>query len=1275
MRFPLLPLLLFISIHVSAQNGWDLIAQNNFVAAKPAFEQAIKQNSKDESALIGLLFLSETTQDANLYESLVNDLMTLDWQSHYAWLFSTFFKQNHEVFLAKPMPETLRLSFLNLRADSLWQKRDIKGSINSAKAYIPDWKWAITGPFYNESGSGFMTPTVVEEKTFGINESFTNAYNVNFGWVKLDPRHPFQLIDFNSLPRSRKLATYYANTFLNLEKDLKANLHITRSMPMKIWVDDQLIFQSNRTAAITEWDGETLPLALTKGTHRILVKLSEFPLEKNDARISVIFNDIYRTSNVEEGEYEPINYDYNANEPTQFLLRLADVESGKTIQDIGTEWAGVYAPGKLTTPIKVAKNPFLEYFKQQVKSAPQDLGKQYLLSKAFVKSKDSEDGEAHFSSLQEGGQAAAFTKFLLAKFYTLNNKSDRTEALLSEMDVATCPTLLEHYFRLVKINKEQEESAYLEHLKKMLLVSPENIDLLDKYLGFLKEKGRNEEVKQYVKIFLETHKKAFWKDQMEEYIEDDSYKPESYQPDSDKEREKEYKKARKKLKKEFDINSYHVIIEYFKFKKRPKDVLATYDEIIAAAPWGWSYKFAKTRYLFEQERLDEALVHCESYLKDQPYDQDAYEMMGDIFVEKKDMPEALKWYRKADRIYGYSEQYGGLSEKIEKIENKKRYNHLFPTYNLGEMAKSRAWETKYADEEAVVSDFIVQSTYLPDENKILTTRKAIIHILSVAGAKNWTEANLQQIGQVSSVKVLKKDGSVTSPDQSYGTAVFKNLQPGDIILAEGTTEIEMPDELPGQFLNMHIPNWQAPIANAIYESLTPKDLALYYSCNRLECEPTTYDTGGFKMNRWEWNNVPKVESEEATPQNYDAYSWIIEGNSNNWENVVKWYQQKTYCRTEPNYEVLSKARELIKPGMSQAEIVETLHTFIVKDVNYSFTPFLNTNYVPKKPGATLAGKVGDCKDVATLMISLLQEFGISAWFTLVSTHNFSNKEPLPMIYIFNHAIVAYQLDDKVTRFADLTTDYYPSGVLPNGDCGAWGLIIRDGETKLQRLPEQNINPTISNIEIKNKAVLDADGNIHLEIDMHRKGVSAGTWREQMMRATPEERVKLLTEHYGAGVMRNLDWEQIRFLNLEDINEPLHIQLVINAFRQMNKVADFYIMPLPMLQCTPTLRSLFASKRQNDVDLDDLFEIVPSKEDIYFEIPDGFNFVEIPKNKEINSAFGTYSLVFERTKSGIHITKSLQFKQRFVSHNDYPALKEFYAALLSADDTLLAMKKR
>ncbi|MCC6410296.1 MAG: hypothetical protein IT270_01480 [Saprospiraceae bacterium] len=1268
----------FVVLGAQSNDGWTMVGDNRFTEAKKLFEKQFAEGDRSEPTLCGLLFLAETTRDYDPYCRYAAELVKHTQQAPYAWLFGHL---NPEA-VPPTLPESLILTQRIRKADSLFYHKQFEASNKINRSIVPDWTWCVTGPFLNVAGSGFVENAEPETRPFLPSDTFRTSTGINVGWLPLEFTKPGAQVDFSRLPQTGGHAVYFAHTFIESEIHQTVALNVTRSEPMQIWLDGYLIAQMHQPGAVADWDAETLYFELEKGTHSLMVKVAEFPFEPEESRLQLGFHE-------QENEGDDwLQTDRKLRDPqtslesmlfdrfspgTGFVLRLCDPQTGRLLTNIQPGVAQNYHAGaKPPTQVVFKENPYLAHFVRLEKAQPEALWRQYLRIKAYTRSSAPEDGEAWMLQKQRENSSSDFHRYLLAKCYDLNGKPERAESLLSAMDSSTAPTFAERYVRLLKLDKDQDEAAYQSALMDLLTLSPENGLVLDRYLKFLQEKGRNEEAGSYVRNFLSNTNDPKWKDRLSEYLEATSYKPSSHKPPSDQDRERLYRKARRALKKTFDPNDYMTVLQFQKRNGQQRDVLATFDDMLVSAPWMRLFFYEKASYLFENERTDEALALIGTLLKTEPFNPDLYELQGDIFFEKKNEKAALDAYLFAEKLLGISAY--GLREKIDKIAEKTSYNAFFSPVNTDAAARDRSWLEAYPGAESVIALYNQQSTYYPEERRLESRRRVVIHILSDAGAKRWTEADLRQLGNISNARVLKKDGSVTSPDLGWGMAVFKNLQAGDVIIAEGQSDSNMPDEMMGEFLDINLVSWQAPVVQAEFELLLPDSMALHAACNKVDCNYTTRDSASLRLYRWSWQKVPKMEEEVGTPVNLDGVAWLMLGNAPDWGHVVQWYERTTYCRSEPNYEVLEKVRELIRPDMSEAAIVQTLHHFITSEISYSYVPFLNSNYVPKKPGETLSGKIGDCKDVATLMISLLREHGIPAWYTLVSTHNFTNREPRPTIYVFNHAIVAYQLSDGVLRFADLTTDYFPTGVLPGNDCDAWALVIRPGETQLRRLPDHALDPEVSSFIIHASARLDEEHNVLINSSISCKGTVAGNWREELLRSTEEEKHRRLTEYFGGGVLSHLDLLSFRFEGLDSFDAPLTLKMEATAYHQLDRVSNLWIMPLPLPMSLPVQKALFASQRYNDIDLDAFFELAPIFETVDFEVPQGFELVEIPQNLILHTRFGDYELTFEPTATGLRLKRSLVFKQRFLLDTDFPEFKKFYLAVLDGDDVRLAMKK-
>ncbi len=1276
-------LILFLHVFVSnlsyAQvdhDGWHSITQNDFISAKNSFLEELKTNPDNQDAMVGLMFIAETIQDYTMYKKYSKSLIESDWEENVFSLFGHMYEGDPKDILKQLNSEQLKSGFRFSEADSLFQKRKFKASEKLLRKVIGNYDWSVIGPFTNVSGSGFVESTPVETEDFNLNKKYKNEDDVELQWVQRKLRDPNGIVKFQEvLPASSK-GMFYANTFIDNPNDRTIQLRLARSTPMKIWLDGDLVFDNANNIAYN-WDYEILELELKAGIHRILVKCANHPDFTQNNTISLYYNDSYDEG---DGYYDQNNYNYDYNSGgdysrvgVSFGIRLTD-EKGKVYDDIASSFEGIYKPSNYS--VKLEEHVLINHFKNKIDQNPADLKNYFFLCKAFFLYEYLEEGESYFNSIFKAHEEEVFFRYLMAKFFAANGKGEKAEALISGLDEEKTPFFAIMASELSKIDQEKSEQEYLSTLDKLLDVSPSNWGIISSYLDFYGKKGKGEEKKKFIESLLTKFPENDYKKRLEPYLENDSYKPSSYKALTDKEKEKNAKDAMKRMKKRLNVADYRIVISYYKQKEKSENVIKLYDELIDIYPYRSYWRKEKARYLFENDRLDEALAELSKAISIDEYNSKPYETIGDIFVEKGEKDKAFDYYKKSLDIKKISGTYGieSLEEKMEKIKEKASLKEYFSSISFEEGLKDESWKGKYEDEESVILLYTIESA-LDKDNMIDYSQRMMIYIQNDAGAKYWTEANFGFLGGINFVKVLKKDGQVVSPNRNYGYVVFKNLEAGDIIQIEGNSKANMTRELHGEMYHIAALSHDVPVHKAKLEFIHPLKKELFYNCNRLDCEPEIKEVDDYKMLTWEYQDVPKMEAERGVLDNLDSYAWVMFSTQENWADVVNWYLRKTYRRLETNYEIDNELLGIISEGMTDEEIVETIYNYVTKEITYSHVSFLNTNYIPKKPAATISDQIGDCKDVASLMISMLRKYGIEAHYVLVRSSNFTNQKPQPTIMAFNHVIVGYELSDGVMRYLDLTTDYYPYYVIPEFDNNSWALVVREGETDVFRLPNDMLNPDKTRLELNIKAKVNSDRSLVLQANTTGKGILGGKLREELNRVTTEDdRRKFLLNYFGEGSFDHLTLNSFGFENLEDISAPLKMDMDMKAYNYIERVSNFYIVQVPLLNAITTRPTLFVEKRYNNLDLKALFEVAPSYQNIELEIPSEFKLMDVPQNIKIDNEFGTYEMSFEKIEKGIRINRSLVLKTRLVEYEDYTKFKTFYLELLDADRMKLALTK-
>lgn len=135
-----------------------------------------------------------------------------------------------------------------------------------------------------------------------------------------------------------------------------------------------------------------------------------------------------------------------------------------------------------------------------------------------------------------------------------------------------------------------------------------------------------------------------------------------------------------------------------------------------------------------------------------------------------------------------------------------------------------------------------------------------------------------------------------------------------------------------------------------------------------------------------------------------------------------------------------------------AAIVKQLH----HEVRYTGVEFGAARLTPQKPSEVIQRHYGDCKDKATLLVSMLRAAGIKANLALLETGPGRDVDAgLPGINQFNHAIVYVPAGDKgeAALWIDATAEYFAVGTLPFEDQGRNALVISPQTTELTKTPD------------------------------------------------------------------------------------------------------------------------------------------------------------------------------------------------------------------------------
>lgn len=314
-------------------------------------------------------------------------------------------------------------------------------------------------------------------------------------------------------------------------------------------------------------------------------------------------------------------------------------------------------------------------------------------------------------------------------------------------------------------------------------------------------------------------------------------------------------------------------------------------------------------------------------------------------------------------------------------------------------------------------------------------------------------------------RVIAPDGTSATLDQTtlVETAVKSQLE--DIFSDAKQLSAPLPLLRPGVLVDLTITSserrsltpWgvavdvrfalQVPLAVDRLDVEAPASLKLQGLVEHLPEKLVRTEQGGTVRLHLERKKTPVFEpNEPLTPPEEAVWPRVIISTGASWNAVAKGYGAAVAPRFVLTEALKAKAKSLTAGARTDAEKVSQLLSFVRREVRYTGLEVQDASIVPALPAEVTARRYGDCKDMSTLLVTMLREVGVEARLALLSASWLPDvPEQLPGSGHFNHAIV-YVPSTK--QWVDPTQRFAAPGQLGSSSQGRRALIIDDSTQAL-----------------------------------------------------------------------------------------------------------------------------------------------------------------------------------------------------------------------------------
>lgn len=451
-------------------------------------------------------------------------------------------------------------------------------------------------------------------------------------------------------------------------------------------------------------------------------------------------------------------------------------------------------------------------------------------------------------------------------------------------------------------------------------------------------------------------------------------------------------------------------------------------------------------------------------------------------------------------------------------------------------------------------------------------------------------------------------------------------------------------------------------------------------------------------NQWQWavKEVKGIVSEEDMPPRSGVAGQMIvsffpsggapqHNEFADWNGMGQWYRDLAGNRNQASEQIKQEVASLTAAKNTPLQKMQALAQFMQHDIRYVAIELGIGGWQPHPAPDIFFHRYGDCKDKATLMISMLREIGIEAHYVIINAYRDAVTRDEPAHSAFNHVITAIQLSNDLSDpslvatlqhpklgkilFFDPTDELTPFGYIRGQLQANYGLLVTPDGGELLQLPRQRSE--FNGIQLAGALVLDANGNLQGKIRETRVGDRARSERLTLRNTTKEsDRIKPV-EQLLADSLGTFQITSLRIANVMETDRPLVFDYSFQAPGYAHNVGDMLLVRPRILgsKSSGILETneprRFAIELASAVLDSDAFEIA---------LPPGYEVVDLAPPVDADFDFASYHSKTEVKGNTLRYVRKLELKELTVPANHADELKKFYRIINTDEQSTVVLKR-
>ncbi len=468
------------------------------------------------------------------------------------------------------------------------------------------------------------------------------------------------------------------------------------------------------------------------------------------------------------------------------------------------------------------------------------------------------------------------------------------------------------------------------------------------------------------------------------------------------------------------------------------------------------------------------------------------------------------------------------------------------------------------------SDVFEDILYLKEQSEVFANRQVHgSHFREVGEIKAktlvWDKSKHKEMSVSNFAKKFDTGDGIFYDDSYYYSFSFPSVAPRNRTQLQYRTNYKDVRFMPGFVFSSYIPQ-----EKSVFTVKTTGNIELQYEVlndTKNQIKFRKFTKGKETFYEWSVSNMTPFKVDGSSPSiRYFAphiicyvKSYTAGGTKKNvlsgLDDLYNWYYTfvKDLDKTEPSKDLVSVVNSLKKPGDTEEETVKKIFYWVQNNIRYVAFEEGMRGFIPHNGSYVCDKRYGDCKDMASIIVNMLQVAGIKGYHTWIGTRDIPysySTVPTPMVD--NHMIATYISKDGKYYFLDATDSKLPFG-MPSSMIQGKEALIGNGPHKyeVRRVPEiegeKNLMTDSVSFVIKDNELIGKG-----KATMH--GYSKVFSAYRLDRVEKEDTRKYVTQLLGKG-SNKFYLDDYSLSNLQDRDMPTQIDYSFRIGDYFQKIGN------------------------------------------------------------------------------------------------------------------------